>query len=77
MSLKYLHVLEFSNTTVTLNVTAVPCIDPLLEGKLNVRQYFISSSKWSKRLQNQQQFVRIAYFYIFTECYKWHQISLV
>lgn len=37
MSLKYLHVLEFSNTAMTLNVTAVPCIDPLLEGKLNVR----------------------------------------
>ena len=37
MSLKYLHILEFSNTAVTLNVTAVPCIDPPLEGKLNVR----------------------------------------
>lgn len=37
MSLKYLHVLEFSNAAVTLNVTAVPCIGPLLEGKLNVR----------------------------------------
>ena len=37
MSLKYLLVLEFSNTAVTLNVTAVPWINPRLEGKLNVR----------------------------------------
>lgn len=52
MSLKYLHVLEFSITTVSLNVI-VRCIDSLLERKIKRSPVFHNFQQMVKRLQNQ------------------------